>query len=59
MVKTTSSTIFTTSCRYHPHHMNLQYHNLHEGEITITYQTLVVNHYYSAFDHVNCVLEDS
>ena len=44
MVNNTSSTIVITSCcRYHPHHMNLQYQNLHEGEINIIYQIMVVN----------------
>ena len=43
MANNTSSTIFTTSCcRYYPHQMNLQYFNPHEGEITITYQIMVM-----------------
>jgi len=60
MANRTSSTILTTSyCRYHPHHKNPQLHNPHGEKITIIYQIVIVNHYYSKDDPVNCVIEDS
>jgi len=60
MVNNKSSTILISSCcRYHPHYRNPQFHNARGEKITIIYQIVIVDHYYSKDDRVNCVIEDS